>query len=59
MQKKIFSVLSFTTILTVFLFISACPNPQKKYVIDSLPGFDDCPYVLDEAILAERGGVGE
>ena len=53
MKKKIVSVLSFTTILAVFLFISACPNPQKKYAIDSLPGCDECPYVLDEAILTE------
>ena len=59
MKKKIVSALSFAAILAVCLCISACPNPQKKYAIDSLPGFDDCPYVLDEAILAERGGVGE
>jgi len=52
MKKKIVFVLCFATILAAVLCMSACPNPQKKYAIDSLPGCDDCPSVLDEEILA-------
>ena len=39
--------------MAVFVFISACPNPQNQYAIDDLPGCDDCPNVLDEDILVE------
>jgi len=39
------------TILAVFIFINACPNLQKQYAIDTLPGCDDCPTELDEEIL--------
>jgi CubicO group peptidase (beta-lactamase class C family) len=53
MAKKILSVVSFFTILAVLLVIIACPNPQNQYAIDTLPGCDDCPNVLDEDILAE------
>ena len=53
MNNKILSAISYLTILTGFLFISACPNLQSQYAIDSLPGCADCLYELDEEILAE------
>ena len=53
MRGKIFSTTIILTIFLVFLFVSACPNLQNKYAIDNLPGCDDCPFELDEEILAE------
>jgi CubicO group peptidase (beta-lactamase class C family) len=53
MKNRILSALSFITILAILLFSSACPNLQNQYAIDSLPGCDDCPTVLDEEILVE------
>jgi len=53
MKHRILSALSFITILAVFFFISACPNPQNQYAIDSLPGCNACTTKLDEAILTE------
>jgi CubicO group peptidase (beta-lactamase class C family) len=53
MKNRILSVLSLITVFAVFLFSSACPNPQNQYAIDTLPGCNDCTTTLDEDILAE------
>ena len=60
-MKKILSLLNIFASLTLLLFIHACvpdtnlppETPQKEYAIDNLPGCEDCPYVLDEDVLAE------
>jgi len=61
MKGKILSTVSIFSFLATLLFISACisdipipdETPQDEYAIDNLPGCEDCPYELDEAILAE------
>ena len=53
MKEKLLSLISIFTVLAVFLFSSACPNLKNHYAIDSLPGCDDCPGVLDEETLDE------
>ena len=61
-NRKILSIATIFTILTTFLFISACATPdidlpdetpQKEYTIDSLSGSDNGSYEFDEDRLSQ------